>query len=163
MARRTTSVALGCALALLLTVPARADHGPAYLDETFASYLQIAAVHWGVSAPPCVHATLFDDPNPAVTARAEQPGCRIWLDRDFWPAPPRVRGCVEIAHELGHLLGHGHTPHGLMSEEALGVVPGCSVFRRRPARIRAARRTRARRGCAAGRRCRLVMLVRRGG
>jgi hypothetical protein len=171
--RSVASLAVGCAIALIGAAPASADHGPALLDETFAAYVRVAQAHWGGPPPACVaangalvpvHATLSDDPDPAVTARAEQPGCRIWLDRDFWPARPSPHGCVEIAHEWGHLLGHGHTEHGLMSEEALGAVPGCTVFRRASRRLApasAARRARARRRCAAARRCHPVMTLRR--
>ncbi|MGH2762030.1 MAG: hypothetical protein ACRDLD_05555, partial [Thermoleophilaceae bacterium] len=130
---RRFSAALALALVLALpAAPARADHGPTLLDETLAAYLTVAEAHWGAAPGPCVgadgapvalHATLFDDPDPRVSARAEQPGCRLWLDRDFWPAPPSVRGCVEIAHEWGHLLGHGHTAEGLMAGDARGAVP----------------------------------------
>jgi hypothetical protein len=153
--------------------PAGADHGRALLGETFVAYKRVAQAHWGSAPPVCVgalgepvsvHATLFDDPDPTVTARAEQPGCRIWLDHDFWPAPPRTRGCIEIAREWGHLLGQAHSERGLMAEEALGIVPGCAVFRHetRPlARSGAARRARSLRRCAPRRRCRHVMTVRR--
>ena len=161
-----------CASLLACASSAGADHGPVVLDESLAAYLAVAEGHWG-AAPACtdadgrplpVHATFFDDPDPAVAARAEQPGCRVWLDRDFWPAPPSVRGCVEIAHEWGHMLGHGHAEQGLMSENALGGVPGCSVFRmdrRAMARGQAARRTRARRGCrrVPRARCRVSMRI----
>ena len=36
---------------------------------------------------------------------AELPGCRIWLDRDHWPAPSDEVDCTIVAHEWGHLLG----------------------------------------------------------
>jgi hypothetical protein len=99
-----------------------------------------------------VHAALFDDPDPLIIGRAELPGCRIWLDRDWWPAPPSRRRCLEIVHEWGHLLGHPHAERGLMSPEAQGAVPGCNAFRAarpRPVRAGAARRVR-----------RLIMVVR---
>ena len=118
--------------------------------------------------PVPVHAALFDDPRPGVAARAEQPGCRLWLDRDFWPARPSVRGCVEVAHEWGHLLGFGHTSRGLMAEDASGVVPGCSVFRARrlkrlaPRRTRGPARSRSRARRRAVRKCMLGYLMRSG-
>jgi hypothetical protein len=187
--RRIAAPALACAIAVLAAPPARADHGMALLDETLGAYLLVAQAHWGEPAPTCVgvdgqpvtvHAALFDDPNPRVTARGEQPGCRIWLDRDFWPAPPGVRSCAEIAHEWGHLLGHAHTVTGLMAPDVLGAVPGCSVFgrrelrrlarsgSRRPARaVRRCRgahgRPRPRRAGARARRCRAAMSIRRVG
>jgi hypothetical protein len=160
--RRIAILAIAALPAVLAAAPARADHGRALIDESLSSYLRVAERHWGAGPPPCVglrgepvhvHAALFDDPDPFVTARAEQPGCRIWLDRDWWPAPPSRRHCVEVVHEWGHLLGHGHVEHGLMSAEAHGAVPGCEAFRRarrRPARAAAARRVR-----------RMVMIVRR--
>jgi len=191
--RRTAALALACATAALAAAPARADHGRALLDESVAAYLLVAQAHWGEPAPTCVgghgepvavHAALFDDPNPRVTARAEQPGCRIWLDRDFWPARPGLRGCLEIAHEWGHLLGHAHTATGLMAPDVLGVVPGCAVFGRpevrRLARSGSRRRARAVRRCklaprgargrtgpqragTRARRCRAAMAIRRAG
>jgi hypothetical protein len=154
-------VAIAALPAVLAAPPARADHGRALIDESLSAYTRVAERHWGAAPAPCVgargepvqvHAALFDDPDPSVTARAEQPGCRIWLDRDWWPAPPSRRRCVEVVHEWGHLLGHGHAGHGLMSAEADGAVPGCAAFRGprpRPVRAAAARRVR-----------RLVMVVR---
>jgi hypothetical protein len=160
--RPTATAGLAVLLALVAAAPARADHGRALIDETLSAYLAVAELHWGAAPAPCVgalsdpvhvHAALFDDPDPLVAARAEQPGCRIWLDRDWWPGPRSRRRCVEVVHEWGHLLGHGHTEHGLMSAEAGGAVPGCAAFRQarpRPVRAAAARRVR-----------RLVMIVRR--
>jgi hypothetical protein len=160
--RRIAALAIAVPLALLGAAPAWADHGPALIDESLSSYLRVAERHWGAAPAACVgaqgepvhaHAALFDDPDPLVTARAEQPGCRIWLDRDWWPARPSRRRCVEVVHEWGHLLGHGHVERGLMAPEAHGPVPGCAAFRQarpRPRRAAAARRVR-----------RLVMVVRR--
>jgi hypothetical protein len=162
MTRPLRPIAIAALLAVLAAAPARADHGRALIDESLSSYLRVAERHWGAAPPPCVgvhgetvlvHAALFDDPDPLVSGRAEQPGCRIWLDRDWWPAPPSRRRCVELVHEWGHLLGHGHSERGLMSAEAHGPVPGCDAFRqkrRRPVRAAATRRAR-----------RLVMIIRR--
>jgi hypothetical protein len=94
-------------------------------------------------------------------------GCHIWLDRDYWPAPPSEQYCNLIAHEWGHLLGHGHStdPNDLMWPQWTNdVVPGCRVFRASldsveepaptaPAKInrlsKLRRAKRARRACAA--------------
>jgi hypothetical protein len=162
LSRLTATLALAALLSLLAALPARADHGHAVIDETISSYLRVAERHWGAAPAPCAgvhgeqvlaHVALFDDPDPLIIGRAEQPGCRIWLDRDWWPGPPSRQRCLQIVHEWGHLLGHGHVEHGLMSPEAHGEVPGCDAFRpakRRPTRARAARRAR-----------RMVMTVRR--
>lgn len=158
--RCSAALALALALAHLPALPARADHGPVLQGRTLTAYLLVAQAHWGAAPRVCtgtggqpvpVHAALFDDPRPAVAARAEQPGCRLWLDRDFWPARPSVRGCVEIAHEWGHLLGFGHGSRGLMAEDASGFVPGCAAFRPRRLKRLAPRRTgRALRKCMLG-------------
>jgi hypothetical protein len=160
--RRIAPLAIAALLAVLAAQPARADHGRALIDESVSSYLRIAERHWGAAPAPCVgvqgeqvlvHAAMFDDPDPLVIGRAEQPGCRIWLDRDWWPGPPSRQRCLEIVHEWGHLLGRAHVERGLMSPDARGVVPECNAFRppkRRPPRAAAARKVR-----------RLVMIVRR--
>jgi hypothetical protein len=159
--RRITTLALAALPCLLAAAPAQADHGRALIDESVSSYLRIAERHWGAAPAPCVgvhggqvpvHAAMFDDPDPLVIGRAEQPGCRIWLDRDWWPGEPSRQRCLEIVHEWGHLLGHAHVERGLMSPDARGVVPECNGFgrpKRRPAGAGAARKVR-----------RLVMIVR---
>jgi hypothetical protein len=129
--------ALACALAA--PTVARADHGEPYTNSDLEAYFEIASAHWDVPAPSCtgpggeqipVHAVLYDNPDPDVVASAEQPGCRMWLDRDFWPAPPSRFACTIIAHEWGHLLGHGHHPddRNLMFEQPLTGAPGCSLY-----------------------------------
>ncbi len=120
---------------------ASADHGTTYESSTLTRYLQIAEAQWGAPAPTCsgqgnepvpVHAVLIDDPHPDVSAVAELPGCRIWLDRDYWPARPDETDCTIIAHEWGHLLGFGHSDdeHSLMYEAPEHGAPGCGVFGR---------------------------------
>jgi Matrixin len=130
---------LACVLALAAPSLARADHGEPYTHPALAQYLEIAEAHWGSPPPSCgaadgqvipVHVVLYDNPNPKVTATAEQPGCRIWLDRDWWPAPASRIDCTIIAHEWGHLLGHGHShdKSSLMFPQPLTGAPGCWAF-----------------------------------
>jgi hypothetical protein len=158
----------------LVAAPAHADHGVTVVDSTLARYMQIAAGYWNAPEPVCTgqdgetihpHAVIADDPDPQVAAWAEVGGCRIWLDRDYWPAPPSEQYCNLIAHEWGHLLGHGHStdPNDLMWPQwTNNVVPGCRVFRPPPdpvtepssSKVKVLRLTklqRAKRACAARR------------
>jgi hypothetical protein len=130
-----------CVVVSALAAPSvvRADHGEPYMDADLESYVEIAQAHWDVPAPSCTgadgeripaHTVLYDNPDPDVVAKAEQPGCRMWLDRDFWPAPPSRIACTIIAHEWGHLLGHGHSAdtNDLMYVQPLTGAPGCSLY-----------------------------------
>jgi len=139
---RLTTLAAACALALLPAATAAADDGQVVNDPTLAQYMRIAAGYWGAPEPHCEgpngesiapYAVMADDPNPSVAAWAEMPGCRIWLDADYWPAPPSEQYCNLIAHEWGHLLGHPHSEdsHNLMwGQWTNNVVPGCVAYRR---------------------------------
>lgn len=136
----TYVVTLACAVIAGATAPAAsADHGVPYETAVLSQYLAIAQTHWGAPAPTCtgqdgesipVHAVLYDDPDPEVSAMAELPGCRIWLDRGSWPAAPDEVDCTILAHEWGHLLGHGHSDddQSLMYEAPFKGAPGCGVF-----------------------------------
>jgi hypothetical protein len=94
--RLRTWIALFCALGLL-PASARADHGQTVVNPTLARYMDIARAYWGAPEPVCTlpdgtvvhpHAVMANDPNPNVAAWSEVGGCRIWLDADYWPAPP---------------------------------------------------------------------------
>jgi hypothetical protein len=170
--RLRLAILVVCAFALL-AAPAHADHGVTVVDATVARYMQIAAAYWNAPEPVCTsqdggtihpHAVIADDPDPAVAAWAEVGGCHMWLDRDYWPAPPSEQYCNLIAHEWGHLLGHGHStnPNDLMWPQWTNdVVPGCQVFRSperltepSPSTVKVLRLTkaqRAKRACAARR------------
>jgi hypothetical protein len=152
--RRSARWALAlCAVAAALPASAHADHGTTFLDEGLATYMSVAEAHWGGGIPTCVengftlirvHAILYDDPDPSVAARADQPGCRIWLDRSSWREMLPLERCMIVLHEWGHLLGHGHSPNALdlMAELPVRAPAECrrvAPARRRPS-ARAARR-----------------------
>lgn len=144
------------AVALALPASASADHGTPFLDDDLTTYFGIAQAHWGGPAPNCVangvttipvHAVLYDDPIASVAARADQPGCRLWLDRSSWREMRPVEACTIVAHEWGHLLGRGHVddPLDLMAEFPERPPAGCAAFARPARRARAS--TRRDRGC----------------
>src|SRR2546423_6078373 len=136
MRLRITPLAAVCALALMARVTATADQG--VNDPELSGYIRIAREYWR-EAPLCngpngqavgPQVAIANNPDPGVAAWAEQPGCRMWLDSDHWPAPPDEQHCNLIAHEWGHLLGHTHSsdPHSLMwGGWTNNVVPGCAV------------------------------------
>ena len=133
-------LALACAaLAGPAATVGKADHGEPYQSQTLTRYLEIAAAHWGGPAPTCtgndgqsiqVHAVLYDDPDSDVAASAEQPGCRIWIDRSYRLAQPDQIDCTILVHEWGHLLGRDHSDDesSLMYESPVEGAPGCAVF-----------------------------------
>lgn len=138
--------ALIATLLLVALVPtsASASVGPAepVADARVDAWLGIANAWWG-RAPDCpqgVHVERAErTAGDGVWASALTPGCRISLDPDFYPRPaawsasPWSRRewqrlmCNVVAHEWGHLLGHGHSsdPHDLMAPVAPSVVPAC--------------------------------------
>lgn len=165
--RRPLAAAIALA-ALLVPATAQAEEDQPYTNPTIARYMQIAERHWAIPAPSCTdehgatvgpNTVLYDEPEPGVVAAAEQPGCRIWLDRDYWPAAPSEEDCVTIVHEWGHLLGYGHSrnPNSIMYSYPTGGAPECAFFgdrakarRARLARKRAGARRKAARGARHG-------------
>jgi hypothetical protein len=161
MSRRRSALWAAALAAAMLVVPAGAQAGdePPLLDEGVAKYMGIARAFWNGAAPVCVRdgttlipvqAFLFDDPDPEVAARAEQPGCQLWIDRGTWPTLTRVERCTVVVHEWGHMLGFGHSadPGSVMAEYPRRPPGGCaSIAARR--RQRAARAARTARRCAA--------------
>lgn len=165
--RRVSATLALSTLVVLLALPAgaRADHGKSFLHDDLATYMDIAHRQWGGPIPSCVengvnvipaHVVLYDDPDPEVAARAEQPGCRIWLDRSNWRTLRPVEVCTTIVHEWGHLLGFGHSadPFDVMAAFQLRPAQGCRRFTRpahAAASSRAARRCKPRHARRSGR------------
>lgn len=115
----TALVALGAA-----PCPAHAD---AQFTDTpapasWTDLLGSAAAVWDGRYPACpggvqVHIMHEDGP---VAARAQQPGCRMWINAAQITAdPPAAVKCKVLAHEWGHLLGNPHTPGGVMDATTL--------------------------------------------
>ena len=162
------------AVVLAFPTPAAAREGTTFLNDDLGTYFGIAHAYWGGPIPTCVengvvtipvHAVLYDDPDPSVVARAEQPGCRLWIDRGHWRTMGRAEACMVVVHEWGHLVGHGHSenPLGLMAELPIRLPSGCARLERGEGRAqaRAARLARACRG-RGGRNAKRAACVRRG-
>jgi hypothetical protein len=144
-------VALAAVALALLPTPARADHGTPFLNDRLATYMAISHSHWGGAVPTCVangvtvipvHAVLYDDPDPEVAARADQPGCRLWVDRGNWRGMRPAEACMIVVHEWGHLLGldHSHDPLDVMADFPAVPPPECAALGRRSPRARASAR-----------------------
>jgi hypothetical protein len=144
-------------------------------DPLIAHFLDVARAHWGAgpNCPPGISLVRAQWlPDPGVWAAAQQGGCTIAFDPDFYPAPAgydvrwwQAAMCSVVAHEYGHLLGYGHAgdPNSLMNAVApINIVAGCPTWgllgasstpstTKKPAAKRSA--CSARRSKAARRRC----------
>jgi hypothetical protein len=77
-------------------------------------------------------------PDQGIWAAAQQGGCTIAFDPDFYPAPAgydvrwwQAAMCSVVAHEYGHLLGYGHVndPNNLMNPVTpINIVAGCPTW-----------------------------------
>ncbi len=105
-------------LAAIAPTPASADHGEQPYSPFYSRAMEIARNYWnddgnGVARCPDLvasfatpHLAYYQDPNPYVWAHSEKPGCRIWLDVDWWSNTTRSNWhCEAIVHEYGHLMG----------------------------------------------------------
>lgn len=109
-------------------------------DPLMMHFLDVARAHWGAT-PNCPAISLVRAqwlPDPGVWAAAQQGGCTIAFDPDFYPAPAgydvgwwQAAMCSVEAHEYGHLLGYGHSsdPNDLMNAVApINIVAGCPIW-----------------------------------
>jgi Matrixin len=110
-------------------------------DPQIAQWMAIAQAHWG-TAPNCPDGISIQRaewlPDPGVWAAAVQGGCAVAFDPDFYPAPAdydqawyQAAMCSVVAHEWGHLLGHGHVadPNSLMNPVTpINIVGGCPTW-----------------------------------
>ncbi len=71
--------------------------------------------------PPEGPAVLFAEPARSRMAAAD---CTIWVTMRMLRWNARQRVCAGIAHEVGHLLGYGHSERGLMAPSPR-VTPAC--------------------------------------
>jgi len=116
-------------LTLVCATPPAASARP--FNEAEQTSYQIGLSHWGVAAP-CNNVQLEVVPATAMGdagAAGEAWWCAIRL-RDTYVDDPRwtyQQKCQTVVHEVGHLLGHGHTdePGNIMSPSGDATVPGC--------------------------------------
>jgi hypothetical protein len=118
-----------------------ASTGDPATDPLISHFLDLARAHWG-TGPNCpagiglVRAQWL--PDPGVWAAAQQGGCTIAFDPDFYPAPAgydvnwwQAAMCSVVAHEYGHLLGYAHAsdPNDLMNAVTpIDIVAGCPTW-----------------------------------
>jgi hypothetical protein len=124
---RTTLAAAAILLLLLVSAPASAQK---LQHHSFAQRIQYALVlaraYWKGAEPPCpggINGITWSWTAGDVEhfAFAESPGCRIYFSAAGVNTLPNraIRWellCDLMAHEYGHLLGHGHsaTPDSVM-------------------------------------------------
>ena len=110
-------------------------------DPQIAQWMATAQAYWG-AAPSCPDGISIQRaewlPDPGVWAAAVQGGCSVAFDPDFYPAPAdydhgwyQAAMCSVVAHEWGHLLGHGHVadPNNLMNPVTpINIVGGCPTW-----------------------------------
>lgn len=150
MLRRLMLIATLC----LLACPAAADASPdPGRDPLVRRWLTVAQLFWDAS-PPClggVDVVVGDwGPRDDTWAFAAPGGCWIVLRPTVYPMPAgtdptwwRTAMCSTIAHEWGHILGHGHSadPRSLMFPYVpLSAVPGCAPGAPAPVVVKPARR-----------------------
>lgn len=112
------------ALGISLGLGAPSASASIWTDEDEKVY-QEALAYWGVTSPPlCSSVTRsIDDLPDGIAGQATQPG---WLQPCTLQIDAAVEPCgkaVVMRHEVGHLLGYGHSEYGVMAPVA--SIEGC--------------------------------------
>lgn len=89
----------------------------------FNAALARAQAIWGDVAPPCTPAIAWFPIQNNWNAVTTMPACTISLNPSLITDWPKL--CTILAHEWGHVLGHGHDDTVLMSAIYAGPVPEC--------------------------------------